>query len=99
MQKKTQSPVCISPFRISNPLNTSLTDGIPAVTENFNTRFVTFNANGVISRAGPPFASQIGAIAGQPNSAAPCHSGDKGLRVTARPAKAQYPRGRGAPGV
>jgi outer membrane receptor protein involved in Fe transport len=51
---------------ISNPLNTSLTDGIPAVTENFNTRFVTFNANGVISRAGPPFASQIGAIAGQP---------------------------------
>lgn len=51
---------------ISNPLNTSLTDGIPAVTENLNTRFVTFNANGVISRAGPPFASQIGAVAGQP---------------------------------
>lgn len=51
---------------ISNPLNTSLTDGIPAVTENLNTRFVTFNANGVISRQGPPFASQIGAVAGQP---------------------------------
>ena len=51
---------------VSNPLNKTPTDGIPAVVENLNTRFVTFNANGVISRAGPPFASQIGAVAGQP---------------------------------
>jgi outer membrane receptor protein involved in Fe transport len=51
---------------VSNPLNTSPTDGIPSVVENLNTRFVTFNANGVVSRAGPPFASQIGAFAGQP---------------------------------
>lgn len=51
---------------VSNPANRSPTDGIPAVVENLNTRFVTFNANGVVSRAGPPFASQIGAVAGQP---------------------------------
>lgn len=51
---------------ISNPLNRTATDGIPSLAENLNTRFVTFNANGVISRAGPPFASQIGAVAGQP---------------------------------
>ncbi|MBA4010437.1 MAG: TonB-dependent receptor [Phenylobacterium sp.] len=51
---------------VSNPANRTPTDGIPALVENLNTRFVTFNANGVISRAGPPFASQIGAVAGQP---------------------------------
>ncbi len=51
---------------ISNPRNKTPNDGIPSVIENLNTRFVTFNANGVISRAGPPFASQIGAVAGQP---------------------------------
>ena len=51
---------------VSNPANRTLTDGIPAVTENLNSRFVTFNANGVISRTGPPFPSSIGAVAGQP---------------------------------
>lgn len=51
---------------VSNPANRTPTDGIPSLVENLNTRFVTFNANGVISRAGPPFASQIGAVAGQP---------------------------------
>ena len=51
---------------VSNPANRTPSDGIPALVENLNTRFVTFNANGVISRAGPPFASQIGAVAGQP---------------------------------
>lgn len=51
---------------VSNPANRTPTDGIPALVENLNSRFVTFNANGVVSRAGPPFASQIGAVAGQP---------------------------------
>lgn len=51
---------------VSNPLNRTPNDGIPSLVENLNTRFVTFNAFGVVSRAGPPFASQIGAVAGQP---------------------------------
>ncbi|MBP6878089.1 MAG: TonB-dependent receptor [Phenylobacterium sp.] len=51
---------------VSNPANRTPSDGIPALVENLNSRFVTFNANGVVSRAGPPFASQIGAVAGQP---------------------------------
>ncbi|MEW5686989.1 MAG: TonB-dependent receptor [Pseudomonadota bacterium] len=44
---------------ISNPRNTSATDGIPSTTENFNTRFATFNANGVLFNPGPPFPSSI----------------------------------------
>jgi iron complex outermembrane receptor protein len=51
---------------VSNPANRTPTDGIPSLVENLNSRFVTFNANGVISRAGPPFPSSIGAVAGQP---------------------------------
>jgi outer membrane receptor protein involved in Fe transport len=51
---------------VSNPANGSPTDGIPSLVENLNTRFVTFNANGVIARPGPPFASTIGAFPGQP---------------------------------
>lgn len=51
---------------VSNPLNRTPNDGISSLVENLNTRFVTFNANGVILRAGPPFASSIGAVAGQP---------------------------------
>lgn len=51
---------------VSNPANRTPADGISSLVENLNTRFVTFNANGVISRAGPPFASSIGAVAGQP---------------------------------
>lgn len=44
---------------VSNPANTSPTDGIPAVVENLNSRFVSFNANGVLFNPGPPFASAI----------------------------------------
>lgn len=51
---------------ISNPRNTSATDGIPSVTENLNTRFVSFNANGVLFNPGPPFASSIYRVNGVP---------------------------------
>ncbi len=51
---------------ISNPLNRSNTDGVPAVTENLNTRFVSFNANGVLFNPGPPFASSIYRVGGVP---------------------------------
>lgn len=51
---------------ISNPLNRSNTDGVPAVTENLNTRFVSFNANGVLFNPGPPFASSIYRLGGVP---------------------------------
>jgi len=49
---------------IGNPRNTSATDGIPSVQENLNTRFVSFNYNGLIFNPGPPFASSILAVAG-----------------------------------
>lgn len=51
---------------ISNPANRTGSDGIPSVVENLNTRFVTFNANGVLSNPGPPFASSIFRVNGQP---------------------------------
>lgn len=51
---------------ISNPLNRTNSDGIPAVTENLNTRFVSFNANGVLFSPGPPFASSIYKVNGVP---------------------------------
>lgn len=51
---------------ISNPRNTSTTDGIPSVTENLNTRFVSFNYNGVLFNPGPPFASSIYRVGGVP---------------------------------
>lgn len=51
---------------ISNPLNRSNSDGVPAVTENLNTRFVSFNANGVLFNPGPPFASSIYRVNGVP---------------------------------
>ena len=44
---------------ISNPANRTATDGIPSVTANLNSRFVSFNANGVLFNPGPPFASSI----------------------------------------
>ncbi|WP_269714811.1 TonB-dependent receptor domain-containing protein [Caulobacter sp. NIBR2454] len=51
---------------ISNPANTSNADGIPAVVGNLNTRFVSFNANGVLFNPGPPFASSIYRVNGVP---------------------------------
>lgn len=51
---------------ISNPLNRTNSDGIPAVTENLDTRFVSFNANGVLFSPGPPFASSIYKVNGVP---------------------------------
>ncbi|WP_337187077.1 TonB-dependent receptor [Phenylobacterium sp.] len=51
---------------ISNPRNTGPADGIPGVTENLNTRFVSFNANGVLFNPGPPFASSIYRVNGVP---------------------------------
>jgi len=51
---------------ISNPANRTNSDGIPAVTENLNTRFVSFNANGVLFNPGPPFASSIYRVNGVP---------------------------------
>ena len=51
---------------ISNPLNRGNADGVPAVTENLNTRFVSFNANGVLFNPGPPFASSIYRVNGVP---------------------------------
>lgn len=38
---------------ISNELNTSTSDGIPAVRENLNTRFTSFNANGLLFSPAP----------------------------------------------
>lgn len=51
---------------ISNPLNRTNSDGIPSVTENFDSRFVSFNANGVLFNPGPPFASSIYRVGGVP---------------------------------
>jgi len=51
---------------ISNPANRTNSDGIPAVVENLNSRFVSFNANGVIFNPGPPFASSIYRVNGVP---------------------------------
>jgi len=51
---------------ISNPANRTNSDGIPAVTENLDTRFVSFNANGVLFSPGPPFASSIYKVNGVP---------------------------------
>lgn len=56
---------------ISNPANGSTSDGIPAVIGNINSRFVTFNANGVISTPGPPFASSIFKVGGVPQQVDP----------------------------
>jgi outer membrane receptor protein involved in Fe transport len=52
---------------ISNPLNTSLTDGIPAVAQNLNTRFTTFNYNGLLfTPAAAPLTNFIFAQGGVP---------------------------------
>ncbi|WP_374469959.1 TonB-dependent receptor domain-containing protein [Phenylobacterium sp.] len=56
---------------ISNPANRGPSDGVPAVTENFDTRFVSFNANGVLFNPGPPFASSIYRVNGTPQQFSP----------------------------
>jgi iron complex outermembrane receptor protein len=51
---------------ISNPANRTNSDGIPGVVENLSSRFVSFNANGVLFNPGPPFASSIFRVNGAP---------------------------------
>lgn len=51
---------------INNPANRTNSDGIPSLIENLNTRFVSFNANGVLFNPGPPFASSIYRVNGVP---------------------------------
>jgi len=52
---------------VANTANTSNTDGIPSVRENLNTRFTTFNYNGVLfSPAAAPLTMFIVAVGGVP---------------------------------
>ncbi|MFN3514819.1 MAG: TonB-dependent receptor domain-containing protein [Phenylobacterium sp.] len=57
---------------ISNEANTSTSDGVPAVRENLNTRFTSFNANGIIFSPAPAppanFIYRIGGVPQQFNS-------------------------------